>query len=252
MMLSEIRDRLRARGKGIKSGRFFAYFFVWFLRTVTRGIVQIHYKYIIVQPVPEKPLLGGRTGSLVVKTLRGEKLVQEFERDHDGAFSRPPKSLERTRHRVDQGDICFVASRDSRILGTLWLCFGTFDETEVRCDFVVSPEIRLAWDYNLYIVEDARGGLLFAALWDAANEELRKLGYQGTATMTSAFNGPSLQAHSRLGARRIGGVLFFSVGPLQLAFSSLRPRVHFSGPTSRPVYEIPRPDDIGEGRSLEV
>lgn len=238
--MSRALDRLRKRRQGIGHARLVLYGFVRLLSKLSRGVVEIHYEYVIFQPVPRESLLKGRTGVLELRTLEGADLLLEFDRDQDGAFSRPPKDRPRTERRVERGDLCITAARSSRVLGTLWLSFGTFDETKVRCDFVVSAKDGIAWDSNLYIVEDARGGLIFAALWDCANAAMRERGYRGTATMTSAFNGPSLQSHERLGARRIGRVVFARLGPMQVTFSSLRPHFHLAGPSGKgPVFVIP-------------
>ena len=108
----------------------------------------------------------------------------------------------------------------------------------------------MAWDSNLYILESARGGLLFAALWDGANAVLRERGYRWVATQTSAFNGPSLQAHKRMGARRIGRMLYACIGPFQVTISSLRPHLALTGPSGKaPIYVVPVPSGSVHGSS---
>ena len=219
------------------------YGFVWLVRKVTAGVVDIHYRYILIQGVPKEPLLKGRfQGAVDVRPLEGADLLREYEHDHDGAFSRPPVDHARIRRRVERGDVCIAAQRSSRTLGVLWLSFETFDETEVKALFVVSPAAGMAWDSNLFIVEDARAGSLFVALWDGANQVLRDKGYRWSATQTSAFNGPSLQAHKRLGAYRIGRIVYVLIGSAQITFSTLRPHVHLAGPSGKgPVFVIPPP-----------
>jgi hypothetical protein len=219
------------------------YGFVWLVRKISAGALDIHYRYILLQEVAGDSLLKGRTpGSLDVRSLAGQELMAAYDRDQDGAFSRPPRDRVRTQRRVERGDICIAASRSGRTVGVLWLTFETFDETEVKALFVVSPAAGMAWDSNLFIVEDARSGLVFVALWDAANQLLREKGYRWSATQTSAFNGASLQAHKRLGARRIGRIVYLLLGSWQVTCSTLRPWFHVSGTSGPgPTYVIPRP-----------
>jgi hypothetical protein len=242
-MVKRILDRLRKRHQGIGYAKLVLYGFFWLIRTLSAGKVDIHYRYILMQSVPEEPLLKGRSpGPVEIHRLDGAEVLSRFDSDRDGAFSRAPRDRGRIERRIARGDVCIAATRASRTVGVLWLTFTTFDETEVKALFVVGPGTGMAWDSNLFIVEDARAGLIFVALWDSANEFLREKAYRWCATQTAAFNGPSLQAHGRLGARRIGRIVYVLLGPMQVTFSSLRPHFHVSGASGRaPVFVIPPP-----------
>jgi hypothetical protein len=246
-MFDRVLERIRKRRRGIGTLRLSLYALVWLLRTLTAGVMQIHYRYVLIQPVPREPLLpGGPRGTLEIHVLSGETLRRENQRDRNGAFSRPPRDEERFRRRVERGDVCIAAIRRERVEGVLWLSFDTFDESGVTANFVVSPERGIAWDSNLYIVEDARGGLLFAALWDGANALLRERGYRWVATQTSAFNGPSLQAHTRMGSRRIGRIVYLCVDSFQVTLSDLRPRLALAiAGDEGPTFVIPAPVPSG-------
>lgn len=247
-MLSNILDRLRARQQGIGRARLALYAVVWLVRTLSLGWVELHYRFLLMQPVPAHSLLRGRNRGLRVVAMRGRELVRAFDGDRDGAFTRPPRDRARFLRRVERGDVCIVASRGARIEGILWLTFGTFDESDLNCEFVVSPEQGMVWDSEMYILESARGGLVFAALWDGAYELLRGMDYRWIATQTSAFNGPSLQSQARMGCRRIGRMVYLRVGRSQVTFSTLAPRFDVVGPGGRgPVCRIPAPPCDGAG-----
>lgn len=218
-----------------------AYGVIWLVRKLSAGAIELHYRYILLQPVGAEPLLKRPLeGTADVQPLEGPALLREFDRDTDGAFSRPPRDRSRVQERVERGDVCIAAKQGSRTVGVLWLSFGAFDETEVRARFVVRPEAGMAWDSNLFIVEEARAGLIFVALWDGANAVLREKGYRWSATQTAAFNGPSLQAHKRLGARRIGRIAYLLFGSWQITCSSLAPHVHVCRRSGEgPVFVIP-------------
>jgi hypothetical protein len=214
-MFKKIRDRLRTRRQGIGSLMLVLYGCLWLLRKLSAGTVEIDYRYILIQAVPGQPLLKGRLrGNIEIHVLEGAALRLENDRDRDAAFSRPPRDESRFLRRVERGDICIAAKRGDSAEGVLWLSFDTFDESDVKAHFVVSPAHGMAWDSNLYIMERSRGGFIFAALWDGANAVLREKDYRWVATQTSAFNGPSLQAHKRMGARRIGRIAYASLGQM--------------------------------------
>jgi hypothetical protein len=252
MMLRKTLDRLRKRRQGIGSVMLLMYGFVWLVRKLSAGAVHIHYRYILLQQVPAEPLLKRRfDGAIQVRRLEGTELLSEFDRDRDGAFTRPAVDRDWIKRRVEQGDICIAAVRSSRTIGVLWLSFSTFDETEVRAIFVVNAKAGMAWDSNLFIVEDSRAGPVFLLLWEGANQLLREKGYRWSATQTAAFNGASLQAHKRLGAYRIGRIVYVSAGPMQVTFSSLRPHFHLAGPSgNEPVFVIPAPNQSSTSRQL--
>jgi len=220
---------------------------------VSAGTIDLHYRYIHLQPVRSEPLLKSRAqGVTTVRALEGAELLLEFDRDQTGAFSRPPRDLPRFARRVGRGDVCIAVTRSSRTEGVLWLTFGTFDETGVKADFVVSPQDGIAWASNIYIVDGARGGLIFVGLWDGADAVLRERGYRWTASQTSAFNGPSLQSHERLGALPIGRILYALIGPLQITLSSLRPHWHVASPSGRgPSFVIRPPADASTEKAAE-
>ncbi|MEQ8660637.1 MAG: hypothetical protein RLW62_07460 [Gammaproteobacteria bacterium] len=242
-MINRVLERLRKRQQGIGYTRLVLYAGVWLVRKLSLGLVEFDYRYLLMQPVPERSLLRGRTpGGFTMAVLAGDALLAADARDHDAAFSREPRDHARFLRRVQRGDVCFAAMRDERAEGVLWLTFETFDESDVKAVFRVHPAHGMAWDSNLYIMPDARGGFIFALLWDAANAWLRERGYRWVATQTSAFNGPSLQAHQRMGSRRIGWMLYVLIGRWQVTSSSLRPRLDLRAPRAPAlVYTIPLP-----------
>mgnify|MGYP000063650791 CR=1 FL=1 len=165
-MLQTIKARIRKRRQGISSVCFVLYFVVYLVRKLSFGAVELDYRYILVQPVAREPLLRGRPlRGIEMRTLKGIALERAYEADVGGAFSREPRDDERFYRRARRGDVCFAAYRGDRAEGVLWLSFGQYDEPDVKADFLVRPERGMAWDSNLYIVDDARGGMLFAALF---------------------------------------------------------------------------------------
>jgi hypothetical protein len=83
-------------------------------------------------------------------------------------------------------------------------------------------------------------------LWDAANAVLRDRGFEWTAAQVSEFDQASLRSHLRMGARRVGRILFVQIFGTQMTVSTLHPHAHFArrggaGPTF--VVTPPSPGD---------
>jgi hypothetical protein len=154
-------------------------------------------------------------------------------------LDRPSAVLEA---RFAQGAKCLVATtREEVLAGCLWYVTGPYDEDEVRVRFVPLPRGAAAWDFDVTIMPQYRMGRLFGQLWGRAMCELSSTGVRQTMSRISAFNGPSLAAHRRLGGRIVGSAWFLCVGRVQFMGSSLSPRFHVSWREGqRPVLAIGR------------
>ena len=240
--MSGIIARIRTRHQGISRVRVFLYGIVWLVRKMSFGLIRIEWRIIQAQPVVS-PKLKKRPSKYQMKVLMGESLIEADRLDEGGAFSREPRDAKRFLRRVKRGDICVAAFDGQRSLGVLWLSTSDFDESDFKTVFSVRSSKKLAWDSNLYIVDDARGGFLFLQLWDRANEYLRQQGFEWVASQASAFNGPSLAAHKRMNSRRLGWLVVFLVGRRQINISSLAPRLVFVGlADSNPIYSLAEPE----------
>ncbi len=146
-------------------------------------------------------------------------------------------------YRFGQGAVCLVALDEGKTVGSIWFCFGAYDEDMVRCRFLLLPAATTAWDFDVYVAPDHRLGRTFARMWAAANAYLRARGVQWSLSRVSAYNVASLQSHKRLGARAVGRATFLTLGPLQIMWSTARPRCHVSWGTGRPELEVKAPQN---------
>ena len=203
------------------------------LARLTGGACRFHLYRLLMQPAVTLPRLPERLlGAIAVRPAA----VEEAEAL---AIEVPAAEI---RARLARGDAGFAAWREGRAVGHLWLSLGAYDETEVRCRFRPAPAGLTAWDYDLYIAPDHRGGPAFAALWTAADAWLRAAGRHWTASRVAAHNTASLAAHRRLGARVVGSAAFLKVGPCQLTAATLRPFLHFTlRRTRRPTITVTAP-----------
>ncbi len=184
--------------------------------------------HLMAQPVPEAPLLRGRERSLVVRSLRPDDPA--LARRRPGPDRRPEE------RRLHEDAYCLGAFRpgEERLLGFIRLLSGAHREDEHRCLLRPPADPRCVLDVDVYVFPHARGGFVFAHLWDAANAWLRRQGVEWTLSRISAFNANSLRAHQRLGAQRVGDLYFLQMGALEILLTGQRPFVAVSRPRGRP------------------
>jgi hypothetical protein len=181
--------------------------------------VQFIRYHLVAQPVAPKAFLpAGRGADLTVRVIQ----------EGDPGLDALPLTQEVLRYRYAQGGVCLGIFKKGAVIGSLWFCFGSYLEDEVRCQYVLQPAAQCAWDYGLYIAPSARGGIAFLRLWDEANRYLRARGINWSLSRISAFNAQSSSSHARLGAQRVGSLLFLKAGLSQLALLDRRPFVHLS------------------------
>lgn len=208
--------RLRATVGELGLGTALLY---WTARVLDRsgGLAALHRYVIVLQPVPEAPLL---------KPHRGRSItVREVAADEE-CLAALPLTRDVLDYRFGQGATCYGAFQDGALIGCLWLALGPFDEDEVRCRYLREPEGAASWDFDVYIDPAHRAGFAFGRLWDTANARLRAAGARWSASRISAFNRGSLRSHRALGARPVGTATFLRLGPAQVMASSLKPRLH--------------------------
>lgn len=203
------------------------------LEKISRGHIRIVRYYVVAQPVPaiDTARIRASARHTVSNTPPDDPLVT--------SFPRPPAVIAK---RFRDGNICFTARADDRFAGYLWLALNAYDEDEVRCRYeLASPHVS-AWDYDVYVDPDFRIGRTFMRLWEAANVHLAANGILWSFSRISAFNPVSMQAHGRLGVRKLATATFLCCGPLQIAYAGTRPFLHVSWSADRqPVLQLHPP-----------
>lgn len=169
---------------------------------------------LMVQPITGKPLLpSSRTRDLTfVEIVRG---------DDDVALM--PARTEIKVSRFEQGARCLGIYRKGAFVGYIWLCFGRYDEDEVRCTYELAAPECSVFDFDLYVFPEYRMGTAFMAIWHAANEFLYERGVQFTFSRMTRFNLASRRSHARLGARCVGRALFLRAWAVELMLATVYP-----------------------------
>lgn len=192
--------------------------------------------YVVAQPVSTRRLLPESRG----------KDISVRPIDHDdpliAQLPRPRAEIER---RFAGGAVCFLAMRDNRIIGHLWITRSGYREPVHRAEFVPRPPGGTAWDFDMWIDPGERLGLAFARLWDSCNGYLLDQGVTWTCSRVSAFNRQSLQAHARLGMRLMHWLLYFGAGRVELLIANVAPFIALSfSPRSFPVIKVAAPAEL--------
>jgi hypothetical protein len=153
----------------------------------------------------------------VVEVPAGDALVRAFPRPADVIALR-----------YAQGAHCYAALVKEGFAGYIWVSRAHHEEDEVRTRYVLRDSGSSVWDFDVYVEPHLRLSRTLGRLWKSVDERLAAQGVRWSFSRISRFNAPSITAHQRLGARKVGSATFMVCGPLQLMVSSLRPWLHLS------------------------
>lgn len=186
----------------------------------------LHYYHFFAQPLADQPRLPPSRGQAF-----SFRVLHTYESVLD-QLQRPAAVL---RARFVQGAQCLVATRQEALVGCIWFIRDVYAEDEVRVDYRLPQDRRCVWDFDVFVTESQRLGVLFAKQWDAFDALLKPQGVRFTVCRINAFNQRSVASHRRLGAQDCGWALFFNWGARQWMVSSRRPFMAFGG---RPVLQV--------------
>lgn len=222
--------------------RSFGFFpgLVWVIHRLLGRIsaqLALFYHDWMVQPIPEKPLLSRRRGQMYE--------TREIPMD-DPLIDRMPIRPEVRVSRREQDTVCLATFRKDELVGYIWLSFGTYEEDMARCTFVLEPESESVFDFDLYIPEEHRMGMAFAAVWDGAAHYLRERGVKYTYSRMDHFNLKSASAHDHFGWKPVGRALILRLWSVEVILASISPHVSLLLTTSQRARIKLTPDALRE------
>jgi hypothetical protein len=179
----------------------------------------LFYYELMAQPVAEEPLLPPK--------LKKDLEIREIKRG-DPVVNNMELSQTVLDFRFNQPTVCLGAFQNGKLIGSMWLCLGPYEEDEVRCIFVPLPETQGVFDFGLYVSPEHRLGLGFVGLWDGANAYLRGRGIHFSFSRVSRFNLTSRRVHEHLGWKRLGHALFLKLKWCQVMVATVSPYLHLS------------------------
>lgn len=150
--------------------------------------------------------------------------------------------------RFAQGAQCLAALKDEQLVGCIWFVRGQYAEDEVRVDYRLPAGNACVWDFDVFVVDSHRFGLLFPKLWDAFDACLRAEGAVYTVSRFNRFNRfnrlnqHSLTFHHQLGAADCGWATFLRLASFELMVSNLAPYLS-AGRLKRQVLHLKHRDE---------
>ncbi len=185
---------------------------------------------IMIQPIAAQPI----APPSLTKNIR----VREVPRE-DPVLEQFPPSQDALDQRYSQGAVCLGAFNAESLIGYQWLCFGPYEEDEVRCTFVPEPSTTAVFDFDFYVYPEQRFGIGFVALWDGTSDYLRERGIEYSCSRVSYFNTASRKSHKHFKWKRAGLAVFLRGRSWQLMVSTLAPYLHVSfSKSSRPRIRV--------------
>jgi hypothetical protein len=203
--------------------------------------LRLRFHELTVQPVPDKPLLPAR--------LISQLEIREIKRG-DPEMDLMPVRPDIMQSRLEQGAICLGAFRTGRFIGYIWFCFRAYEEDEVRCTFVLTPEREAVFDFDLYIFPGHRMGRAFSGIWNGANEFLRSRGIKFSFSRVTRFNLASRRAHKHLGWKLVGRTIFLQAWGVEFMVATVPPYLYLSLSKSKRVRLKLRPDALLQQSSV--
>ncbi len=176
--------------------------------------LRLRYYELLLQPIQAQPL---------IPTAMAQRFKLREIREGDPEVALMPARTDIKQARFRQGAICLGAFDKERLAGYIWFCCREYEEDEVRCTFVLTPEDSSVFDFDLYIFPEYRMGLAFMAIWNGANEFLCKRGIARSYSRLTRYNLPSRRAHRRLGAAPIAYTCFLQIGSIEVMVATLFP-----------------------------
>lgn len=180
----------------------------------------LHFYRFMAQPLraqPRAPSARGRAFAF--------RVVQSPEPVLAG-LARPQAVIEQ---RFSQGARCLVATRDQALAGCIWFVRDRYAEDEVRVDYILPANGCCVWDFDVYVAESLRLGVLFTKLWDTFDAVMLPDGVRYCVSRINAFNQRSMGSHQSMGATACGWAIFLHVGAAQWMVSGQHPYIALGG-----------------------
>lgn len=210
--------------------------FLYALDRVLRGLsprLGLYVYELMVQPITGKAMLPANLAKNLTFT--------EITRDHPDVALMPAREDIKVQ-RFEQGARCLGVYRKGALIGYLWMCFGRYEEDEVRCTYGLSEPDASVFDFDLYVMPEHRLGIGFMAIWHGANQYLHERGVRYTFSRLTRFNLASRRSHAHLGWKCVGRALFLQAWQLELMLATVSPYVGLTWSRARRIHLNLSPD----------
>jgi hypothetical protein len=125
--------------------------------------------------------------------------------------ARPEAIEEDIRGRLGEGQRCFAAWQEGRIVGAVWGATGRAYIEYVDCEIELEPD--QVYVYNAFTRSDCRGQHIARERGLFVAQYLQKAGYQRLFGAVMPENKGALRAPNDVGARHVGWLRRYQLGP---------------------------------------
>jgi len=131
------------------------------------------------------------------------------------------KPTQMYRSRLTEGQVCFAAKHEGRIVAATWIQTGFADSTgPLGRGFPLRADE--AYGHSAFTVPEYRGNRIMPELNDFALKWLAQLGFRRLVILVDQHNGSALNADHRAGFRRVGSVGYLEMLGWRWSFCSVR------------------------------
>ncbi|MGD1954139.1 MAG: hypothetical protein ACFBZ9_02635 [Sphingomonadales bacterium] len=197
-----------------------------------------------------KALKFGRCGFYLIMGVDLKQVIHGPSRRHEEPFVLEPllvghrlrEQLDAPMDVIDQryesGACCHaLLTAQGDLDGAIWSKRGTFEEDEFRAIFDLPTDA--VWDFGVFIPPARRAGRSLSRLWQGFATTMSKSGVARSISRIEVHNRASLRAHKRLPHSELGKLAIVRIGALEVALSTLKPKLHISwSSTMAPRYDL--------------
>lgn len=140
-----------------------------------------------------------------------EKLVEirTSRRSFGEGFLRKEKYLIKVLERLKASHQCFIAERNSEILGYVWFAFGELYVNEIERRVVLREDEAILYDG--YVSPFQRGKGIGPDIWSQSIIRLRRSGYRRIYGFVASYNKPSRRALEKINGKTKATVIFLKI-----------------------------------------
>lgn len=145
--------------------------------------------------------------------LPGQVEMRLLEPSETAAYldARPEAIEEDIRGRLGEGQLCFAAWQEDRVVGAVWGATGRAYIEYVDCEIKLEPD--QVYVYNAFTRPDCRGQHIARERGLFVAQYLQKAGYQRLFGAVMPENKAALRAPNDVGAKHVGWLRRYQLGP---------------------------------------
>jgi GNAT superfamily N-acetyltransferase len=140
------------------------------------------------------------------------ELLREDQVDEYSSFY-PWTAPDDARQRLRQGQLCFVARHEGKLVAADWASTESTYSRDLHCIFSLQPGD--VYTYEIYTLPEFRRQRIATVIKVEILRHFRAAGCRRFLNLISPDNGASLHTNEKLGYRRVGLIGYWGLGPFR-------------------------------------